>query len=99
MTGSFLDAAVEGLRSCEGEGVRFIEAVCIVSAIWRGIEAIWVGIVLMLRSFLELGVMVLRLPRREVIRESGEFQGKENMIQHNKLAFSKDRKRREAANL
>ena len=100
MTGSFLDAAVEGLRSCEGEGALFIEAVCIVSAIWRGTEeAIWVGVVLMLSSFLELGVMVSRLPRREVIRERGEFQGKKNMIQHNKLTFSKDGKRREAANL
>jgi len=29
---------VEGLRSWDGEGSRFMEAVWIVSAIWRGSE-------------------------------------------------------------
>ena len=31
-TGSFLDAAVEGLISWEGEGWRFMDAVCMVDA-------------------------------------------------------------------
>lgn len=38
MTGCFCDAAVEGLMSCAGSGAGFIDAVCIVSAIWSGIE-------------------------------------------------------------
>lgn len=29
---------MEGLRSCVGDGARFIDAVWIVSAIWRGME-------------------------------------------------------------
>jgi len=48
VTGVFLEAVVDGLTSCEGEGARFIEAVCIVSAIWRGMEEdmlVWVWVV------------------------------------------------------
>lgn len=37
-TGSFSEAAVEGLMSCLGEGARLIWAVCIVSAISMGRE-------------------------------------------------------------
>lgn len=37
-TGCFSEAAVVGLRSCVGEGLRFMDAVWIVSAIWRGTE-------------------------------------------------------------
>lgn len=50
MTGSFWEAAVEGLRSWVGDGLRFMEAVWMVSAIWRGIEesilfdvVVWLG--------------------------------------------------------
>lgn len=44
VTGCFWEAAVEGLRSWFGEGSRFMEAVWIVSAIWRGREddILWV---------------------------------------------------------
>lgn len=38
VTGVFWDAAVEGFTSCATEGEWFIEAVWIVSAIWRGME-------------------------------------------------------------
>lgn len=37
-TGSFLEAAVDGLMSCRGEGDRLMCAVCRVSASWRGME-------------------------------------------------------------
>lgn len=48
-TGSFLDAAVDGLRSCLGDGDRLMCAVCTVSASWRGMEdAIFVGSVALL---------------------------------------------------
>jgi hypothetical protein len=38
-TGTFSEAAVEGLMSCAGEGARFIEPVWMVSPISRGRES------------------------------------------------------------
>lgn len=38
-TGSFSEAAVEGLMSCAGEGAGFIDAVWRVSPIWRARES------------------------------------------------------------
>ena len=43
VTGCFSEAVVDGFRSWEGEGVRLIEAVWMVSATWRGMEEDMVG--------------------------------------------------------
>jgi hypothetical protein len=77
-TGSFSEAAVEGLISCAGDGARFIDAVWMVSAISRGRESaiLAVGGVLADQLCLEMELALRIFEERELPRSLiGLFQG------------------------